>query len=141
MVDGQFSGPFVVAAALRPVRMAWDSYGLLDAAGLRALLPSLRCEHDEAAEREFPANMAGRLTVRAGGRAFSRFVAVPKGEPDNFLTEDELHAKFMGLAAPVLGESRAGQLAERTLVLDTLGDVAALMRLAAPTSSARLAGD
>ncbi len=141
VVDGQFSGPFVVAAALLTGRMDWDSYRLLDDPGLRALLPSLRCELDEAAEREFPANMAGRLTVRAGGKAWSRFVAVPKGEPDNFLTGDELHAKFMGLAVPVLGEMRAGQLAERVLALDTLADVAALMRLAAPVSSARLAGD
>jgi 2-methylcitrate dehydratase PrpD len=141
VVDGQFSGPFVVAAALLTGRMDWDSYALLDDPALRAMLPKLVCAHDEAAEREFPANMAGRLTVRAGRQAFSRFVAVPKGEPDNFLTEGELQAKFDRLAAPVLGEARAAQLAERVLALDTLPDVAALMRLAAPMSSARLAGD
>lgn len=141
VVDGQFSGPFVVASALLTGRMEWDSYRLLDDPRLRALLPRLRCELDEAVEREFPANMAGRLTVRAGGREVSRFVAVPKGEPDNFLTEDELQAKFTGLAAPVLGEARAGQLAEKVLALDTLAGVGALMRFAAPMSSARLAGD
>ena len=141
VVDGQFSGPFVVAAALLTGRMDWDSYGLLGDAAVRALLPSIRCEWDEAAEAEFPANMAGRLTVQAGGHEWSRFVAVPKGEPDNFLTEDELRAKFTGLAAPVLGGARAGQLADRILALDTLADIAALMRLAAPVSSARLAGD
>jgi len=141
VVDGQFSGPFVVAAALLTGRMDWDSYRLLGDAVVRALLPSIRCEWDEAAEAEFPANMAGRLTVQAGGHEWSRFVAVPKGEPDNFLTEDELRAKFTGLAAPVLGGARAGQLADRILALDTLADIAALMRLAAPVSSARLAGD
>ena len=141
VVDGQFSGPFVVAAALLTGRMDWDSYALLDDPVLRPMLPKLRCEHDEAAEREFPANMAGRLTLRAGGRTFGRFVAVPRGEPDNFLTEGELRAKFNRLAAPVLGEARTAQLAERILSLDTLPDIATLMRLAAPVSSARLASD
>jgi len=141
VVDGQFSGPFVVASALLTGRMDWDSYRLLDDLRLRTLLPSIACEWDEAAEAEFPRNMAGRLTVRAGGRERSRFVPVPRGEPDNFLGEAELLAKFMGLAAPVMGEARTGQLAERVLALDTLGNVSALMRLATPVSSARLAGD
>ena len=37
MVDGQFSGPFVISAALATGAMGWDSYGLLqDADGARA---------------------------------------------------------------------------------------------------------
>jgi 2-methylcitrate dehydratase PrpD len=141
VVDGQFSGPFVVAAALLTGRMNWESYGLLANPTLRAMLPRIRSEHDAEAEAGFPANMAGRLTVRAGGRTYSRFVAVPRGEPGNFLTETELMAKFTSLAAPVLGEGRSAQLAERVLTLDALPGVGALMRLAAPVGSARLAGD
>lgn len=141
VVDGQFSGPFVVAAALLSGRMDWDSYRLLDDEALRALLPRIRCEFDDGAQAEFPANMAGRLTVHANGTSWTRFVAVPRGEPGNFLDDTALRDKFMALAAPVLGETRAGQLAERVMALDTLPDIAALMRLASPVSSARLAGE
>ena len=85
--------------------------------------------------------MSGKLTVVAAGQTFERMVVVPKGEPGNFLTPAELRQKFLGLAAPVLGESQAERLADAVLAIDTAPTVAGLMRLAAPIAGARLAGD
>jgi 2-methylcitrate dehydratase PrpD len=141
VVDGQFSGPFVVACALATGRMGWDSYGLLRDPAVRSLLPKIRCEIDPEIEAEFPANMSGKLTVRTRGRTATRKVVVPKGEPGNFLTEAELRGKFAGLADEVLGRDRAVRLADAVLAIDTTADVAALMRLAAPLTETRLAGE
>lgn len=141
VVDGQFSGPFVVACALAHGHFDWDSYARMDEPVLRALMPKVTCVEDAEAEAEFPRNMAGRLTLRARGREFTRFVAVPKGEPGNFLTEAELRAKFHGLADAVLGAERAAQLADAVLGLDCAADVNAMMRLGAPLMAARLAGE
>jgi 2-methylcitrate dehydratase PrpD len=121
--------------------MGWDSYALLGGPDIRSLLPKVRCELDPEIEAQFPANMSGKVTVRARGRDFTRTVAVPKGEPANFLTEAELRGKFSGLADAVLGAERAARLADAVLAIDRTQDVSSLMRLAAPTTATRLAGE
>jgi 2-methylcitrate dehydratase PrpD len=141
VVDGQFSGPFVISAALATGAMGWDSYNHLRDPLLRGLLPKVTCEFDPEIEAEFPANMSGKLTIEAAGRRFTQKVVVPKGEPSNFLSEAELRAKFAGLTDAVLGAERAARLADAVLAIDTVSDVAGLMRQAAPLMPARLAGE
>ncbi len=132
VVDGQFSGPFVLAAALATGAMGWDSYRSLYDPTIRALLPKVVCRHDAEVEAEFPTNMAGRVTVHARGQDFTHMVLVPKGEPANFLTEAELRAKFAGLTAAVLGDKGAAALADAVLAIDTAGEISALIRRSVP---------
>ena len=141
VVDGQFSGPFVVSAALTKGHMGWDSYEHLNDNDIRAMMPKVICEEDPEIQAEFPAYMSGKVTIRARGQDFVKKVVIPKGEPANFLTEAELRAKFHGLADAVLGHERAAQLADAVLNLDKSGDVNAMMRLGAPMMAARLAGE
>ena len=128
VVDGQFSGPFVLSSALVTGAMGWDSYKHLNEPTVRAMLSKVACEFDPEIEAEFPANMSGKVTIRARGRDFTLKVVVPKGEPDNFLTENELRQKFAGLANAVLA-------------INSANDVSGLIHLAVPTSDVRLAGD
>ena len=132
VVDGQFSGPFVLASALATGAMGWDSYSMLFDPTIRALLPKVVCEDDPQIEAEFPANMSGKVTVRARGRDFVKTVVVPKGEPDNFLSEAELRAKFAGLVDHVLGVERSAALADAVLAIDASNDVGALARMSVP---------
>src|SRR5262249_21317261 len=141
VVDGQFSGPFVISAALATGAMGWDSYALLGDTTVRSLLPKVNCEFDPEIEAEFPANMSGKLTIAARGQTYAQKVVVPKGEPGNFLTEAELRAKFAGLADAVLGAERTARLADAVLEVDRAADVGGLMRLASPLMPARLAGE
>jgi len=141
VVDGQFSGPFVLSSALVTGAMGWDSYRGLNEPTVRAMLAKIQCEFDPEIEAEFPANMSGKVTIRARGKDYVRKVVVPKGEPDNFLTEAELRAKFHGLADAVLGADKAAKLADAVLAIDRGNDVGALIRLSVPTSAVRLAGD
>ncbi|MGE0416174.1 MAG: MmgE/PrpD family protein [Acetobacteraceae bacterium] len=141
VVDGQFSGPFVISSALATGAMGWDSYAGLNDPVVRSMLPKVSCEFDPEIEAEFPTNMSGKLTIEARGQTFVQKVVVPKGEPSNFLTENELRAKFHGLADAVLGEERATKLASAVLGIDTTNDVAGLARHSAPLMPARLAGE
>lgn len=141
VVDGQFSGPFVLSSALVTGAMGWDSYRNLQEPTVRAMLSKINCEFDPEIEAEFPANMSGKVTIRARGRDFVRKVVIPKGEPDNFLTEAELRAKFAGLTDAVLGTDRAAKLADAVLAIHTTADISSLMRLSAPTTEVKLAGD
>ncbi len=141
VVDGQFSGPFVVACALLHGHFGWDSYAGMQDPALRALMARTDCVEDADAQREFPANMSGKLTIRARGAVFVKMVVVPKGEPDNFLTEEELRAKFHGLADAVLGGERAARLANAIHALGGAPDVSAVLRHASPVMAARLAGE
>ena len=141
VVDGQFSGPFVISAALATGAMGWDSYKLLNDPTIRSLLPKVTSAFDPEIEAEFPTNMSGRLTIEARGQVFTQKVVVPKGEPSNFLTENELKAKFRGLTDAVLGEDRAARLADSVLGIDTTNDISGLARMATPLVEARLAGE
>jgi 2-methylcitrate dehydratase PrpD len=141
VVDGQFSGPFVVSAALATGAMGWDSYKLLNDPTIRSLLPKVTSAFDPEIEAEFPTNMSGKLTIEARGQVFEQKVVVPKGEPSNFLTENELRAKFAGLTDAVLGDDRAAKLADAVLNIDRSNDISGLARLAVATAPARLAGE
>jgi 2-methylcitrate dehydratase PrpD len=141
VVDGQFSGPFVIASALATGAMSWESYALLNDPTVRSLLPKVECAFDPEIEAEFPTNMSGKLTIEARGQRFEQKVVVPKGEPSNFLSETELRAKFAGLTDAILGADRAAALASAVLAIDAGSDVSSLMRLAAPLMPARLAGE
>jgi 2-methylcitrate dehydratase PrpD len=141
VVDGQFSGPFVISAALATGAMGWDSYGLLADTTVRSLLPKVECVFDPEIEAEFPTNMSGKLTIEARGQRFEQKVVVPKGEPSNFLSENELRSKFAGLTDAILGAERAAALANAVLAIDTTADISSLMRLSAPLMPARLAGE
>jgi hypothetical protein len=84
--------------------------------------------------------MSGKLTIEARGQRFEQKVVVPKGEPGNFLSEDELRAKFAGLTESVLGAARSAALASAVLAIDVTADISSLVRLASPLMAARLAG-
>jgi 2-methylcitrate dehydratase PrpD len=140
VVDGPFSGPFVISAALATGQMGWDSYGLLRDPTVRALLPKITCAFDPEIEAEFPTNMSGKLTIEAAGQRYEQKVVVPKGEPSNFLSEAELRAKFAGLTEAVLGAERAARLADAVLGMAATHDVSGLIRLSAPLMPARMAG-
>jgi len=141
VVDGQFSGPFVISSALVTGAMSWDSYANLQDPTVRGMLSKVKCEFDPEIEAEFPTNMSGKLTIEARGQTFVQKVVVPKGEPSNFLSENELRAKFHGLADAVLGEERAAKLADAVLSIHQTNDVASLARHSAPLAPARLAGE
>ncbi|MEZ5668927.1 MAG: MmgE/PrpD family protein [Alphaproteobacteria bacterium] len=119
VVDGQFSMPFCGAVMLSRSAMGWDDYARwLGNPDIDRLARRFTCAVDPEVD-SLPQNFAARVTVRRGTTAATELVTVPKGEPANFLTDDELRAKFARLAEPVLGPARTAGLA--AAVLDAAG--------------------
>jgi 2-methylcitrate dehydratase PrpD len=130
VVDGQFSMPFCAAVALREGGLAWDDYKKhLKDETTRALTRKVKAVVDARAEAEFPANMSGTARIRTSKGEYEAFVTVPKGEPDNFLADDEFLEKFDGLCAPYLGETQARRLADQLLALEQANSISAVMAL------------
>jgi 2-methylcitrate dehydratase PrpD len=136
-VGAQFSMPFVAAVALRDGAMNWDSYErhLGDTQTLE-LCRRIRTVSDPMVEAEYPRNMSGVARVDTRNGRLEKLVVTPKGEPANFMTAQELRAKFDTLVSPFLADRRRDELAARLLGLHEEGDIGALLALTHPDPAA-----
>jgi 2-methylcitrate dehydratase PrpD len=130
VVDGQFSMPFLAAVALRSGGMGWDDYDrhLKDPATLD-LCRRITTAPDPKPEAEFPERLSGIVRIRTKYGNFEEFVRIPKGEPENFVSDLELRAKFDGLTTVTLSDARRNALSTALLSLEKVTDVGALMAL------------
>lgn len=133
IVDGQFSMPFCAAVVLREGTMLWDHYAthLSDPKTL-ALTKKITCVNDPEVQALFPANMAGKATVKTARGTFSVLVDMPKGEPGNFMTVEEFRGKFNGLAEPYLGVDGCNRFADAIMGLEAQNSVSAVLAAGKP---------
>ncbi|MEW6071244.1 MAG: MmgE/PrpD family protein [Planctomycetota bacterium] len=125
--------PYCIAAALAEGRVTprefteerlWDGR-------LRAQMKKVEVVANAEFERAFPAKQCTRVTIETfDGRRFVHAQDVPKGDPRDPLTIDELRVKFAALADPILSPARQAALEEAVFRLEDLDEVGALMRLA-----------
>ncbi|MGI9334860.1 MAG: MmgE/PrpD family protein, partial [Gammaproteobacteria bacterium] len=113
--------------------MSWDSYAqhLNDPETLelcRRVVPV----NDPQVEAEFPAHMSGSARVRTPAGELQKLIVVAKGEPENFLSADELRAKFDGLVSPYMDEAARGQAASALLSLHEKLDIGSVLALSRP---------
>jgi 2-methylcitrate dehydratase PrpD len=104
VVDGQFSTHFTVAVMLRQGRLTWDDYGpqLGDKKTLD-LTQKVKVFLDPQVEATYPSLLSGSLKVTLrNGKSYQSFQRVPKGDPENFVSVDELRQKFSSLVQPCL---------------------------------------
>jgi 2-methylcitrate dehydratase PrpD len=117
--EAQFSIPYAVATALVRGRLGLaelEDDALRDPA-TRALMQRIDYEVDP--ESGFPATYSGALVLRTrDGRTLTHREQANRGCAERPLSGDEIAAKFLDNAAPVLGEPRAAALRERILALD-----------------------
>jgi 2-methylcitrate dehydratase PrpD len=119
--EGRFSIKYVVAHALRhgSVRLAAFEPGPLEDPATRALMRRINASIDPELDAAFPGQRAARVALETrDGRSRSVFQPTRKGDPDAPLSDAELEAKFLELAAPVLGDARARTLLQRLWRLD-----------------------
>jgi len=89
-----------------------------------AFLPRIHVEHEPKYDGHGGIyRVACRLQVQTcDGRRHETEVLFRKGSDEEPMSTDELRRKFIGLAAPVLGEPQAAALAEAVDRLDRLAD-------------------
>jgi 2-methylcitrate dehydratase PrpD len=133
VVDGQFSMPFCAAVALRAGQLTWDDYAAhIGDPETLALCRKVTTHVNPQVEAQFPKQMSGLVRVHTGRGVFEQFVRVPKGEPENFLTDEELREKFDSLVAPYLSDNTAAALAEGLLNIERQSNVGELFALSRP---------
>jgi len=114
--EARFSMKYVVATALAhgSVRLAAFEPPRLEDALTRDLMRRVDVALDSALDATFPGQRAARVAIVArDGRAAEYLQPTRKGDPDAPLTDRELEAKYLELAAPVVGDARARELLAR----------------------------
>ena len=126
--------PYCVAAALAELRVTplefkeekiWDKR-------LRAQMAKVKVVANQEFEDAFPEKQCTRVTITCeDGRTFTHALDVPKGDPRDPMTIDDLSVKFNALAEPIMSEGRRNELRDAVFAVDTMNDVGALMKLCA----------
>jgi 2-methylcitrate dehydratase PrpD len=142
-LEGKFSLPYVVAAAILDGRVGLDTFTdeMVRRPEAQALLRAVRPVEDPAIPVEFNAIEEGYVTVtirrRAGG-ALERRVDYPRGAPQNPLRREELHDKFRDCARRVLPREQSEHALALLRSLETLPRLDPLVAALVPTGEGAL---
>jgi 2-methylcitrate dehydratase PrpD len=117
----RFSTAYLVATALThgSVRLAAFEPQRLADPDTRALMRRVEVVLDPELDAAFPAQRAARVAIESrDGRRGEHLQPTRKGDPDMPLSDAELEAKYLELAAPVIGENPARTLLARLWKLE-----------------------
>ena len=129
--EAQVSLPFSVAVALKEGAALLKQYS--DANIANPVIKRISGRVEFVADQRLPRWVSCKMTMEmADGRRYVSQVDYPKGSIQNAMSDAELNAKFTHLAAPVLGEKRAAQLADCVQKIERLANVRSLLRLTVP---------
>ena len=131
----RFSIPWAVAAALvlgRTDPAAFDATALADER-IRALARRVVISTDQAmTPRRADLPTARVRLVARGGRTLEQTTSVVRGDALSPVPREEITAKFLNLAGPILGESGARKIADAVEDAETLEDVGSLTAMLVP---------
>jgi len=132
--EAQYSLPFSVAAAVRRGTIGVAEVGPegYDDPAIRTLAQRVTANAREAFDQAFPARRFAvvHLTL-ASGAVVTSDVTEAKGDPEQALPTQDVEAKFVRLAAPVLGQGATEQLRAAIMALGAGGPSAAIFDLMA----------
>lgn len=124
--EARFSLQYVVATALvhGSVRLsAFEPQRLQDPV-IRALMARVSLSVDPALDEAFPGRRGARVNVRTRSGHEQGFLQPDrKGDPELPLSDDDLSAKFLELAGPVIGQASADALLQSLWRLDQAPDL------------------
>jgi len=134
-VSARLSSAFNVAvAAIYGPRLSEPSDADLHDAAVLDLMSRIELLEDPELTAMFPRRWGARVRVEwADGSSDVQQVEVPKGDPENPMTDQELETKFRGLVEPVIGEAAALEL--RATLTNPSSAIADVWRLACPSAS------
>lgn len=116
LLDAQMSIPFAVATALVHDEVGLTEFGR-DARrdpGVLDLVDRVHVRADQQADADYPTLRTAVVTLTChDGRELTERVPLPYGEPGNPVSDEEMTAKLVRLAAPVIGRDAATALAEQ----------------------------
>ena len=124
------SGQYVMAVTALRGKIDWVSFEdeYLRSELVRQLMTKVTVSGSTELDRHFPKYWSGRVTVTlVDGQVHTEEIIAPKGEVENPMTRLDIEEKFLGLAAPVLGEQKARLVIEEVSSLDSRDSLAPLL--------------
>jgi 2-methylcitrate dehydratase PrpD len=124
------SGQYVMAVtALRgKIDLASFEEEYLPSEQVRRLMAKVQVSASAELDRYFPKYWPGRVTVRlADGREHTEEIIAPKGESENPMSRQDVEEKFLGLAAPVVGDEKVRAVIEELSSLESRGSLVPLL--------------
>lgn len=126
-LGAKFSIPYAVAATMVLGDTGPDAFGAahLGNADILDLARRVQVEEDPALTAALPAERPSRVTVTLhDGRQLAYECRQSRGLADRPFTDEELEAKFLRLAVPVVGSAQAEHLRDSVRKLETLASIA-----------------
>jgi len=101
----------------------------IDDPALPAVMDKVKVVPNEEFESLFPEYQPSQVTLTlTDGRTFTKRVDVPKGDPRDPMTEDEIAVKFNALGEEVVGAKRCGELRDLIMSMEEQRDVKKLLK-------------
>lgn len=98
--------------------------------GLIPIMDKVKVVANQEFESLFPKFQPSRVTITtADGKSFAKRVDVPKGDPRDPMTEEEIGVKFNALGGEVIGQAKCRDLAKVILGLENERSMGRLMEL------------
>jgi 2-methylcitrate dehydratase PrpD len=119
--EARFSLKYVVATALThgSVRLAAFEPARMNDAATRALMERIEVAIDPELDAAFPKQRAARVAITARDGRQEEFLQPTRvGDPEAPLSDAQLEEKYLELAVPVLGESKARALLQKLWKLE-----------------------
>ncbi len=104
------SGQYVMAVTALRGKIDLVSFEdeFLNNADVQALMGKVTVSASAELDRHFPKYWSGRVTMKlSDGQSHSQEILAPKGDSENPVSASDVEAKFVALAAPVLGDANA----------------------------------
>jgi len=130
----QYSFPFVLGAALAYGEVSPPQMEDARLADERILnfAQKVKIGYSEEVNALLPGRFAAAVTIETrDGRKLREMRAVPKGDPEDPMTDADLEAKFRKWTEPVIGRERAGKIIQTVRGLEGLPHIEALTALLA----------
>ena len=129
------SGQYVMSATAIRGKMDLTSFDerFLQGNEVQSLMGKVKVKGEIDLDRYFPQSWPGRVTIRLrDGSSHTSEIIIPRGEKENPMSVQEVEEKFLSLAAPVLGDSKARSVIGEFQALadrESLSELLALLRV------------
>jgi 2-methylcitrate dehydratase len=124
--------PFCIAAAIVDHKVTPEQFqeSKIMEPRLRAQLQKIKVKANQEFEKLFPKLQPCRVEIETtDGKVFDRRIDIPKGDPRDPMTQDELKIKFDALAGPSFSDERREKIRQAVFSLEKLDKVGDLMKL------------
>lgn len=126
--DAQFSIPYIVATALRHGRFGLSDLGDASLRDPETLGLAAKVHYEADPGSGFPKYYSGEVIVTTkDGRELRHREHINRGSVDRPIGETEIEAKFMDNMQLVVSRSRAEEIRDRVLALDSVDDASELL--------------